>query len=253
MDKNIDFQKLLSTATSLPMVQINRENFLKSCLQKYYSDDIVQKAIDYNPAYAGISVEEINKIAKSSIDYETTKVTALSFASGIPGGLAMIGTIPADLMQYLGHILRILQKLAYLYGWENLFNEDGEIDDETQNLLTLFAGIMFGVSGATGAIAQIVDIAAKNTAKKLAQKALTKGTIYPIVKKVSLALGVKMTKDIFAKNVSKVIPVIGGFACGGLTLATYKPMAEKLRKYLSTLKFADVEFYKDNDNIIASY
>ena len=56
-----------------------------------------------------------------------------------------------------------------------------------------------------------------------------------------------------AKNVSKVIPVIGGFACGGLTLATYKPMAEKLRKYLSTLKFADVEFYKDNDNIIASY
>ena len=197
MDKNIDFQKLLSTATSLPMVQINRENFLKSCLQKYYSDDIVQKAIDYNPAYAGISVEEINKIAKSSIDYETTKVTALSFASGIPGGFAMIGTVPADLIQYFGHILRILQKLA--------------------------------------------------------QKALTKGTIYPIVKRVSIALDIKMTKDIFAKNVSKVIPVIGGFACGGLTLATYKPMAEKLRKYLSTLKFADVEFYKDNDNIIASY
>ena len=78
---------------------------------------------------------------------------------------------------------------------------------------------------------------------KLAQKALTKGAIYPIVKKVAVALGFRMTKDIFAKGVSKVIPVLGGVASGGLTYLTYKPMAIKLRDHLATLKFADVDFY----------
>ena len=63
------------------------------------------------------------------------------------------------------------------------------------------------------------------------------------MKKVAVALGFRMTKDIFAKGVSKVIPVLGGVASGGLTYLTYKPMAIKLRDHLATLKFADVDFY----------
>ncbi|MDD3041300.1 MAG: hypothetical protein PHO71_25985, partial [Bacteroides sp.] len=87
---------------------------------------------------------------------------------------------------------------------------------------------------------------AENSALCIAgYKALTKGTIYPIVKKIAQAIGVKMTKDIFAKGVSKVIPVIGGVASGGLTYVTFRPMAYKLKKHLSELKWADPEFYKD--------
>lgn len=41
-----------------------------------------------------------------------------------------------------------------------------------------------------------------------------------------------MTKDIFAKGVSKIIPFTGGVASGELTYATYKPMAIKLKKHL---------------------
>ena len=42
---------------------------------------------------------------------EFNKVSAISFVSGLPGGVAMFGTVPADLAQYSGHILRILQKV----------------------------------------------------------------------------------------------------------------------------------------------
>lgn len=245
LSQQVNFDVLLKTAVSLPMVRINRDDFLTKALQKYYTDDVVTVAVEHSPAYAGIPVEVINRIAKSSITYETTKVSALSFAAGIPGGFGMVGTIPADLVQYFGHVLRILQKLTYLYGWQDLFDENGQMDDETANLLTLFTGVMFGVSGAAGAITKIANTAAQNVAKKLAQKPLTKGVIYPVVKKVAIALGAKMTKDVFAKSVSKVIPVIGGIASGGITLVTYKPMAEKLRKYLATLRFADTEFYRN--------
>ena len=58
-------------------------------------------------------------------------MTALSAIAGIPGGFALLATVPADTAQYLGHMLRVAQKLAYLYSWPDLFEEDDEPDDAT--------------------------------------------------------------------------------------------------------------------------
>ena len=245
--QRIDFETVLVESAKLPMVKIDRELFLRKELKGRYNKDVVEKAIEYNPACAGIQVEEINKIAKSCINAEATRVTALSAAAGIPGGFAMIGTVPADLAQYFGHILRILQELIYLYGWQELHLDSGEMNEETKNLLTLFVGIMFGVNGAVNAVNKIAGQVAKQVAKKLPRKALTKGVVYPVVKKIAALLGVQMTKEIFARGVSKAVPVVGAIISGGLTLATYKPMSEKLRKYLSTCNVADVEYYKGID------
>lgn len=245
--QSVNFASLLKTASGLPGVKIDRTEFLTNTLRPHVTEAVLKQALLNNPAAAGIGIDKINKIADSCITFETNKVTAVSFVAGIPGGLAMAGTIPADLAQYFGHILRILQKLIYLYGWQELFDKDGQLDDETANLLTLFTGIMFGVNGATSTITKIVDSATQKVAKSLANKALTKGAIYPIVKKVAAALGIRMTKQIFANGVSKVVPIIGGLASGGLTYATYRPMAVKLRNHLATLKFADPDFYSVNN------
>jgi hypothetical protein len=59
--------------------------------------------------------------ADDSTKFGTTKVAALSAAAGIPGGIALLGTISADLAQAPARVLRIAQKLAYLYSWPNLF------------------------------------------------------------------------------------------------------------------------------------
>lgn len=242
--ENIKFETMLLETTKLPMVKIDRESFLRKELQNRYTKEIVEKAIQYNPAYAGLCVEDINKIAKSCITAETMKVSTISATAGLPGGLAIIGTIPADLAQYFGHILRILQKLLYLYGWSDLGLTSRELNDETMNLLTLFIGVMFGVNGAVGTINKLAVQVAKQIAKKLPQKALTKGMIYPIVKKIATLLGIKMTKQIFAGGVAKVIPILGAFISGGMTFISFKPMSEKLRKYLETTKLASVEYYK---------
>ncbi len=242
--EKIEFETVLVEAAKLPMVKIDRELFLRKELRNRYSKEVVNLAIDYNPAYAGITVADIDQIAKSCITAETTRVTAISAAAGIPGGFAMIGTVPADLVQYFGHILRVLQKLIYLYGWQDLQLDENELDDKTKNILTLFIGIMFGVNGTVSAVNKIAGQVAKQVAKKLPQKALTKGVIYPTVKKICTLLGAKMTKEIFAKGVSKAIPVIGAVASGGLTFATFKPMSQKLKKYLASCEVADVNYYE---------
>lgn len=54
-----------------------------------------------------------------------------------------------------------------------------------------------------------------------------------------------MTKDVFAKGVAKVIPIVGGVVSGGITFASYMPMSKKFKKYLAGLKPADVKYYKN--------
>jgi len=244
--ENTNFEKILRSAMELPGVRINRATFLKKELSKYFDDDVVEKAIVTNPAQAGLSVKNLEQIAKACINYETAKVTALSAAAGVPGGFAMVATVPADSAQFFAHIIRVLQKMAYLYGWQEMFRDDNDdIDDGTSNQLTLFIGVMFGVNAANVAVSKIAALMAQNVPKQLMRQALTKGTIYPIVKQVAKMIGVKMTKEIFAKSVGKAIPVIGAVVSGGLTFAFFKPMSIKLRKYLATLPVASVDFYKN--------
>lgn len=237
------FEMVLKSASELPFVRIERSDFLRKELIKFCSDSQVEAAISANPASAGIEIKLINEIAKKCISFETNKVSAISFASSIPGDKAMLGTMVADTVQYFGHVLRILQKLIYLYGWEELIDSQGNMDDDTANLLTLFLGVMFGAKAANNTIAKLSASAATRASKTIAAKALTKGTLYPIIKKISATLGIHMTKEIFANNVAKTIPVIGAIASGGITYATYKPMALKLQKYLQTLKWADPSYY----------
>ena len=249
-----NFEMILRSAIGLPGVRINRESFLRKELSKHHEDDIVNKAIATNPAQAGLSVKNLEHIAKACITFETRKVSAISAVAGLPGGFAMAATIPADTAQFFGHVIRVLQKLAYLYGWQDMFKGDAvEIDDETANELTLFIGVMFGVGAANAALSKVAALAALNVPKRLMQQALTKGTIYPIVKKIASAIGVKMTKAAFTKGVGKIIPVVGAVASGGITYALFKPMSLRLKKYLATLPTASVDFYKEphsDDEII---
>lgn len=149
----------------------------------------------------------------------------------------MLGTVPADLAQYMGHMLRISQKLAYIYGWPDLFAEDGdELDEATESMLILFVGVMFGVQIAQGGVAKVAAMIAANVAKKLPQQALTKGVLFPVVKKVAGYLGVSMTKKLFASGIAKAIPVVGAVLSGGLTLGTFLPMSKRLQKHLASLE-----------------
>ncbi|MCF0087270.1 MULTISPECIES: hypothetical protein [unclassified Streptomyces] len=245
------FFTVLLAAAKLPGVRVRREAYLRSALARHCSEDEIRRAIEETPAAAGITVQLLDKAANDSIRYETAKVSALSAAAGIPGVFALPTTVPADLAQYVGHMLRIAQKLAYLYSWPDLFAGEGdEVDDATKGVLTLFFGVMFGTQSANAAVGKVAGMMSKQAAKKLPQKALTKGVIYPIVKKSAAYLGVQMTKQSFAKGVSKAIPIVGAVVSGGLTLSTFLPMAKRLKKHLAGLPLADPAYRVPEEDIV---
>lgn len=243
--ENSKFEMAIRSAMEFPGVKINRSAFLKKELAKYFSDDVIAQAIATRPAQAGISVKELDRIAKACINYETMKVSAISAAAGMPGGFAMAATIPADAIQLFAHIIRILQKLAYLYGWQEMFSQEEGVDDETSNQLILFIGVMCGVNAANATLSKVALLAAQNVPKQIMRQALTKGTVYPIVKKTLGIIDVKMTKPILAKGVGKIIPIVGAVASGGITFAIFKPMANRLKRYLEKLPTASTEMLHD--------
>src|SRR6267143_3255959 len=123
------WNSVLRTALALPGVRIDRKAFLRRALSKHVTEEVLQSAIDTSPAKAGVSKNTIRRIATANIKWHRAGVSALSFASGLPGGWWIAGTVPADLTQFFWHSFVMLQKLAYLYGRPELF-EDSELDDE---------------------------------------------------------------------------------------------------------------------------
>ena len=222
-------------------VKVNRRDFLNKELFKYYPQSVIDKAIASTPANAGVKSEDINKIADEVVKAERNIVSGLSAALGVPGGLAMLATIPVDLGQYYGAMLRVMQKLLYLYGFPQIDMEErnSRLDSQTVNLLTLCLGVMYGVAGTNHALHVVAKMLAKGVEKKLLKAALTKGAIYPIVKKVAQWFAVSMTKEIFAKTVSKSIPVIGAVIGGGLTFVTFNPCCDRLRKSLENTRLSN--------------
>ena len=41
----------------------------------------------------------------------------------------MVGTIPGDVAQFYVHAFRVMQKVAYLYGWQSFLDEVEDVDD----------------------------------------------------------------------------------------------------------------------------
>ena len=224
---------ILDAALKIPGARVERTSFLEKEFAKYTGDELV-KILDQGPGKAGIPVDALNKIADGAIRSHTTIVTGTSFLAGLPGGIAMAGTIPADLVQYYYHVIVIAQKLAYIYGWPDLqADSEGEEDKEGfLAVLTIFIGIMSGAKEANSVLNPMSEIQCKETTRKLPVIALAKIGLPQIAKQVAKVLGANLAKQGLAKGIGKIVPLIGGAISGAVTIATFLPMANTLNDEL---------------------
>ncbi|MBR0112964.1 MAG: SHOCT domain-containing protein [Clostridia bacterium] len=242
----INLEDVISNSIKIPGVKVNRKSFLA---EQFAKQEKIQEIIDQGPIEAGIQRETIDEVANKLIVKRTSQSSIASFVAGIPGGFAMMATIPADVMQFFGMALRLAQELSYLYGAEDLF-VDGDVSDErVKSQLIMYCGVMFGVSGAVTGVRVLTTQIAKTAGKKIPQKALTKTIWYPIVKKIGKAIGVKITKSTIGNAAEKAIPIVGGVISGTMNFASMMPMAKRLMNTLDKASFdySDEDFAADID------
>ena len=247
----ITLDSVISTAIQIPGVKVNREAFLRDYFQKE-SKEAIDNIVEVGPINAQVNQEILRKMAKRIINERTIVSTGASFVAGLPGGLAMAATIPADMLQFYGVALRMAQELAYLYGESDFWNGEFLDNDKVTNQLILYCGVMLGASGAAQAVRIMSSALAKQALKKLPQMALTKTFYYPVIKAILKFFGVSLTKSTFAKGVSKAVPVIGGFVSGGITFATLRPMGQRLADTFDEAHFSytQEEFEEDWQDIV---
>lgn len=235
--------QVIEQAMKIPFVKVNRKEFLLKSFSKYNID--MNTLVNKGPVNL-LSKKELDKVADKAINNALAKSTSASFMSGLPGGIALAATIPADIVQFYAFALKLAQELSYIYGLQDLFDENNELSEASKNMLIIYLGVMLGVTAAGSTVRVLSNQASKQTLKSLPNKALTKTIYYPVLKKVLKTFGIKLTKDTFAKGVSKVIPVIGGVVSGGMNYASLKPMGKKLKNELSnSINYTSKDIEKD--------
>ena len=221
--------KVLSKSIQLPFVKVDREAFLNKELSKFCTPMEVMTAIEEGPLGV-LTKKEIDKLANQCISYHLTMVCGTSALMGLPGGWWMAGTIPTDITQFYGHILSLMQKLIYLYGWPSLTDVKNQLDDESLNIMTLFVGVMMGNKMAVEALTKMATQLSKNAGMKMSETVLAHYAV-----KIAQWIGINMTKEGFAKGVGKVIPLVGAPISATITYYTFRPMARRLKKHLDDL------------------
>ncbi|MBR1594173.1 MAG: hypothetical protein IJ659_05315 [Alloprevotella sp.] len=237
------WNRIMKAALAIPGVAVDREAYLLGALRDVAEEDKLSLIVEGSPA-AFVEREALDRIASGAITYHTATVTTLSTVTGLPGGPAIVASIPADLAQYYFHVFVLAQKMAYLYGFPDMRDEKGHLTEDATDMLTLFVGIMMGAKLARDAVRDISRDLALQVAKKMPQQALTRTVYYPIVKQVAKRIGVDLSKSSFTKTFGRFIPLLGGIVSGGVTYATFYPGARRLQRALQgqlEMQFSDAD------------
>lgn len=177
--------------------------------------------------------DDINKAAKSFINYQIAKCTTSGFLTGFGGIITLPVTIPANIGSVLYVQMRMIACLAHMGGYA--IN-----DDQTQ---TLVYACLAGVS---------VDAIIKQTGIKIGTKittSLVKKIPGTVLTKINQRVGFRLLTKFGTKgviNIGKMIPIVGAVVGGTFDFAETKVIADRAYKLFingdtSALNKADKE------------
>jgi uncharacterized membrane protein len=228
---------VLDTALKLPGAKIDREVFLQKTYEKYCDQNTVDRIMQDGAYEAGIEVTLMDRMANDIISYHANIATTSSFIAGIPGGLAMAATIPADVAQFYYHVIVAAQQIAYIFGLKSI----DEAGNNFKEMLTIFIGVMADIGDAENTLKDVVDDQFSNNITKITLGKILDKTIAH----VAAVIGVQLTKKSIGRTVAKAVPLFGGVVSGGMTLFTYKPMCNRLKQKLYDI--VETKRYEKNE------
>ena len=225
------FNRTVELAMAIPGTKVDRYSFLRKEFG-HYCGDRLDLVVEGNPR-DHVSMDLIDHVANNVINAERIKVSFLSAATGLPSNPALATAAAAlDMQQYMATCLRTSQELAYLYGFPDLLDEYGEVSSSTITMITPLVGIMFGVKVANELTAKLCQQIVLQSAKRLSLFSLSRPGWYTLAKQVAKFIGVKMSRQLALKGVTKIVPLVGGAVSGALTYAAFGPSANRLKEQL---------------------
>lgn len=238
------FEKSFELALKIPGVKVNRTAFLKHQLRPYISDDRLA-LVSEKKTYDITEDKILDLVADATIKNHVRTVTLLSAASGVPANpLIAVGLASVDVAQYFAQVLMLSQKIAYIYGFPDLMDENENFTEVSKSMLFVLLAVAFGCKIGDQKIRLVLAALAKGVEKRLPKKALTYTWWYPIIKRIAPWFMKKMTKEKMGAIAGKVIPLAGIPLSGGFTYLSFR----KAAKHLKVECKKQMEYFKSNYN-----
>ncbi|MEI0798857.1 hypothetical protein R4Q14_11110 [Brachyspira intermedia] len=210
----LSFIKMVS---NMPLVKIDKHKYLVTAFASEYPS-LLQTILEKGAYDAGVPLNIIDTKSREAINYEIAKSSAISFVSGLPGGIVGIGAVPADTAQFLCHALRIVQ---YISGLPSFTLGDSMTDDEAC-LAAVYIGVMFEDKEAIFALNSIWKAIAEKSARIGFRVSSVVG--YAVISSILKSIGIKIGSKSFMKSISKAVPLIGGAVSAGFTYTSLNKM-----------------------------
>ena len=189
---------VIKKASKLPLVKVNREEFLR---KEFGDSPYIEKIIKDGPQTV-FSVDSLEKKANQIIKGSTKKTTVNSFLAGLPSNAAVaIASAGIDITQYYGFAINLAQKISYIYGARDFGNtaEKKPVEKKTAEKKT---------------VENKATVEKKATVKKTAEK-----------KTVEKKTAEKKTVE---KTIANSFSIAGAAISGGITWASFRPLGRRL-------------------------
>lgn len=138
------WDRMLDLSLQSDAGRINRIEWLTDVLYPFLPIEELEQ-LSHRAPHEFLSPKILDHIANLEIRRHTQLIAAGSAGSAlVGGGLTSTLGISADLVQYSLNLLGLVQKLAYLYGWDD-FLYRGHVTEETRARITFLLGSLLGV------------------------------------------------------------------------------------------------------------
>ena len=221
-------------------MQVTQEDIMK-LLDKLY-DGCIQGIPKVSPPIEKLAEDylsknyDVEKAAKSFINYQIAKCTTSGFLTSFGGFITLPVAIPANIGSVLYVQMRMIACLAYMGGY----------DINCDQVQTLVYACLAGIS--VDQIVKRVGITfgnklANSLVKKIPGKALTK---------INKAVGFRFLTKFGTKgliNIGKMVPLVGAVIGGGLDFVETKTIADRSYKIFILGDFSSASQNKAGDII----
>lgn len=229
------FERVLEKALQTPWVRVDRKAFLlKQADGRARTDQDRVKLLSggLSPFF---TEAELVEMGRSCVLEAARNSTAVSVASGLPGGILGSATgLTVDTLQTLLYAIRISQELAILYGYQ-IFDgaSDGGVSADERDRIILFLGALFGVDQAASAARLATKELAADVLARLPRGPQARSFRDPVLARILALFQVKFTKAAIARGAAKAVPIIGAVGVGGFNYASMRYSGFRLNEELA--------------------
>lgn len=216
-------ETLVRRAFSEPGTVVDREQFLRRELGGYLTPEQLDVAVSQTPVAAGVNRELISTLAKQAISMEANSLSSFSKKEDKPEN------------QYIEHMLRVMQKLAFLYGIPNFAFDAEQIPDASMSLILSFGETIFGLSRVKNAIGSTAHSLAQNAASMIENNTEEKKSFLPFRKPKFADKALSVIGKTATAGLASASEILGGAVKGGTDQVLFRMNAERLKRHFEKI------------------